>query len=55
MKSANSYVNRINHYGDLGLFASALRKPIPTMKPFSLTLFHKGNYSFRLCLAIHCA
>lgn len=53
MKSANSYVNRINHYSDLGLFALALRKPIPTRKSYSLTLFHKGKYAFRLCLAIH--
>lgn len=55
MKSANSYVNRINHYAGLGLFALALRKPISIMKAYSLTLFCEGNYAFRLCLAIHCA
>lgn len=54
MKSANSYVNRINHYADLDLFALALRKPIPT-KSYSLTLFCKGNCiqimsSYPLCL-----
>lgn len=47
MESANSYVNKINHYSDLVLFASALRKPV-TMKSYSLTLFCKGNYALRL-------
>lgn len=55
MESANSYVNKINHYSDLVLFASALRKPVSTMKSYSLTLFCKGNYALRLWLAMHSA
>lgn len=48
MKSANSYINRIRHYADLGLFALALRMPLQTaMKTYSLTPSCKGNYAFR--------